>query len=57
MKDTLDVHTHTLASGHAYSTLRENITAAKNLGLELVNSLEFPSTRRVCLAAVTIFIF
>ena len=36
MKDILDVHTHTIASGHAYSTIRENITAAKNAGLELV---------------------
>ena len=40
MKDALDVHTHTLASGHAYSTLRENITAAKNIGLELVGISE-----------------
>ena len=40
MKDALDVHTHTLASGHAYSTLRENISAAKNLGLELVGISE-----------------
>lgn len=36
MKDVLDVHTHTIASGHAYSTLRENIVAAKNAGLELL---------------------
>lgn len=36
MKDALDVHTHTLASGHAYSTLRENISAAKSRGLELI---------------------
>lgn len=36
MKDLLDVHTHTTASGHAYSTIRENILAAKNAGLELV---------------------
>ena len=36
MKDLLDVHTHTIASGHAYSTIRENILAAKNAGLELV---------------------
>lgn len=36
MKDIIDVHTHTTASGHAYSTLRENITAAKNAGLELI---------------------
>lgn len=36
MKDLLDVHTHTIASGHAYSTIRENIAAAKSKGLELV---------------------
>ena len=29
MTDLLDVHTHTIASVHAYSTLREMITAAK----------------------------
>ena len=28
-----DLHTHTIASGHAYSTLLENITAAKEHGL------------------------
>ncbi|MBQ7477031.1 MAG: phosphatase [Selenomonadaceae bacterium] len=36
MKDLMDLHTHTIASGHAYSTLRENISAAKEKGLELV---------------------
>ena len=36
MKDVLDVHTHTIASGHAYSTLREMIMAAKEKGLELI---------------------
>ena len=36
MKDLLDVHTHTTASGHAYGTLHENILAAKAKGLELV---------------------
>ena len=36
MKDLLDVHTHTTASGHAYSTLRENISMAKAKGLELI---------------------
>lgn len=28
-----DLHTHTIASGHAYSTLQENIAAAKAAGL------------------------
>lgn len=36
MKDLLDVHTHTIASVHAYSTLREMITAAKEKGLRLI---------------------
>ena len=36
MKDVLDVHTHTTASGHAYSTFREVIDAAKRKNLELV---------------------
>ncbi len=36
MKDVLDVHTHTIASGHAYSTLREMILAAKEKGLEMI---------------------
>ena len=36
MKDILDVHTHTTASGHAYSTMSEVISAAKSKNLELV---------------------
>ena len=36
MKDILDVHIHTTASGHAYSTFGEVIAAAKSKGLELV---------------------
>ncbi|MDY3284188.1 MAG: phosphatase, partial [Prevotella sp.] len=28
MKTQLDVHTHTVASGHAYSTIQEMATAA-----------------------------
>ena len=40
MKDLLDVHTHTMASGHAYSTISENIQAAKDKGLELVGISE-----------------
>lgn len=31
-----DLHTHTLASGHAYSTLTENAQAARLKGLELI---------------------
>jgi putative hydrolase len=32
----IDLHTHTLSSGHAYSTLIENITYGKEKGLELI---------------------
>lgn len=34
LKATVDTHTHTLASVHAYSTLLENVQAAKERGLE-----------------------
>ncbi len=33
MKILFDLHTHTISSGHAYSTLQENIVAAQNVGL------------------------
>lgn len=39
-KDILDVHTHTLVSGHAYSTIQENIKAAQEKGLELLGITE-----------------
>ena len=35
MKAIMDLHTHTLAAGHAYSTLLENIDAALAMGLQL----------------------
>ena len=34
MKYLFDLHTHTIASGHAYSTLQENIAAARDAGLK-----------------------
>lgn len=34
MKDVLDVHTHSIASGHAYSTMTEMIQTAQEKGLE-----------------------
>ncbi|OYO87614.1 phosphatase [Lachnotalea glycerini] len=40
MKYMLDVHTHTLASGHAYNTIREMACAAKDRGLELLGITE-----------------
>ncbi|WP_177504558.1 PHP domain-containing protein [Anaerosinus sp.] len=40
MKDILDMHTHTIASGHAYNTIREMALAAKAKGLELLGIAE-----------------
>ncbi|SJZ75624.1 phosphatase [Anaerorhabdus furcosa] len=34
MKNILDLHTHTISSGHAYSTLQENVQEAKRKGLK-----------------------
>jgi len=36
MRLLADLHTHTIASGHAYSTLTENVCAAAAHGLELI---------------------
>lgn len=36
MQFTVDLHTHTLASGHAYSTLQENVRHASEIGMKLV---------------------
>ena len=38
MRDVVDLHTHTIASGHAYNTLYEMAQAASRQGLELVGS-------------------
>ncbi len=40
MKDVLDMHTHTLASGHAFNTIREMTRAAGSKGLELLGITE-----------------
>ena len=40
MKDILDLHTHTIASGHAYNTMNEMIAAAKSRGLEIYGITE-----------------
>lgn len=48
MRDILDSHTHTIASGHAYSTLHEMVKAAADQGLELIgiteHSMAMPGT-------------
>ena len=36
MKNLLDMHTHTVASGHAYSTIQEMAAAAGACGLEFL---------------------
>ena len=36
MTDIIDIHTHSIASMHAYSTIREIATMAKEKGLALV---------------------
>lgn len=36
MNYILDMHCHTIASGHAYSTLQEIVTSAKQNGLQMV---------------------
>lgn len=40
MEYVLDMHTHTLASGHAYSTIREMTAMAKQKGLKLLGITE-----------------
>ncbi len=40
MKPIMDLHTHTMASGHGYSTLKENIEAAKERGLKALGLSE-----------------
>lgn len=40
MKPLIDVHTHTIMSGHAFSTITEMITEAKNKGLKIYGVTE-----------------
>lgn len=44
MSNLLDVHTHTLASGHAYSTILEMARTAKDRGLEILGITEHAPT-------------
>lgn len=50
LENRCDVHTHTLYSRHAYSTVRENVLAARDAGLELLgvtdhfSDMLFPGT-------------
>jgi len=40
MNFVLDTHTHTIASGHAYSTMKEMITSAQNKNLQALGITE-----------------
>ena len=40
LKSLCDVHTHTLFSRHAYSTIEENLRAARERGLELLGTAD-----------------
>ncbi|MBS6397402.1 MAG: phosphatase [Clostridiales bacterium] len=40
MRDVLDVHTHTIASGHAYNTMMEMVREAQEKGLEVYGITE-----------------
>lgn len=40
MKDIIDLHTHTIASGHAYNTIQEMIAAAAGKGVGLLGITE-----------------
>ncbi len=39
-KDVIDIHTHTLASGHAYSTIHEMAKMAKQKGIKILGITE-----------------
>lgn len=40
MRDIVDIHTHTIASGHAYNTINEMIEAAVNNKIEILGITE-----------------
>ncbi|MBO7645928.1 MAG: phosphatase [Prevotella sp.] len=44
MKTLLDIHTHTIASGHAYSTLQEMAKAASEKGLHILGITDHASS-------------
>ena len=52
MKVALDVHTHTIVSGHAYSTIQEMAKAASEKGLQILGMAEHgPTIKGACDAA------
>lgn len=51
MKDIVDLHTHTIASGHAYNTIQEMVQAAKERGITFYGITEHaPAMPGTCTA-------
>lgn len=49
IRDVMDLHTHTIASGHAYSTILEMAQAASDKGLQLLGITEHgPAMKGSC---------
>lgn len=49
LEDVMDLHTHTIVSGHAYGTINESVAAAKREGLKLLAITEHaPAMPRSC---------
>lgn len=44
MKAIIDLHTHTISSGHAFSTLKENVEGAKENGLKIMGLSDHAET-------------
>ncbi len=40
MKYLVDTHTHTIVSGHAYTTFLENVEEASNIGLKVLGTTD-----------------
>ena len=56
MKAIMDLHTHTLAAGHAYSTLLENIDAALAMGLQYLGMSEHRLPREARIISFSVII-
>ena len=53
-KVLLDAHTHTVVSGHAYSSLQEMAKAAADMGLEVLGITEHgPSVQVLALRCIS----
>lgn len=49
MRDVIDLHTHTIASGHAYNTIDEMVQAAATRGLKILGITEHaPAMQGTC---------